>query len=168
VFVQRITSSVRSGINIAVLEGIEQGTGVPEMARNIQSVVGLNDKQAATLLKRVNRLKAQGLSDAEVAREKVALRKRALKQRARNIARTEMVAARNAGTQQAWNLAVNEGKLDPDMKKIWIMADGCPICTALAGLEPVPLGQPFDSPDVGFIDHPPAHPSCRCSIGLVE
>ena len=141
---------------------------IPKMAKDIQDVIGLTERDARAVIARGKALKAEGASDAQIAKAKKNLHKRFLRRRARNIARTETISARNNGQMQAWQLAINEGKLDSDMKKVWIMADGCSICTELASLDPVPVNQPFDSPDVGFIMAPPAHPSCRCSLGLVE
>lgn len=86
-------------------------------------------------------------------------------ERADTIARTETMRASNEGQQEAWNQAVDDGVLTGDEKRVWIATDDellCPICGDLADTE-VGLDEEFDD----GIDEPPAHPNCRCTMGLV-
>ena len=88
--------------------------------------------------------------------------------RAELIARTETMTAANAGQQEAWDQAVEDGFLTGEEKQEWITTPDdklCPICTDMDG-EQVGLDEQFDV-DGDLIDAPPAHPNCRCTIGLV-
>lgn len=90
--------------------------------------------------------------------------------RADLVARTESMTAANEGQAEAWDQAVEAGLLNGDEKKTWIVADDqalCPICEGLAD-QTVAMDANFESPDSGEqFDGPPAHPRCRCTVGLV-
>jgi hypothetical protein len=87
--------------------------------------------------------------------------------RAETIARTEVMTASNRGQQEAWSQAEDAGLLTGDEKQVWIVTPDdrlCPICEPLEG-ETAPLGGTFRV-EGDDIDGPPAHPRCRCTIGL--
>lgn len=87
--------------------------------------------------------------------------------RAESIARTETMTASNAGQQQLWDQAVEEGLLTGDEQQEWIVTPDdllCPICAPMEG-QKAPLDGTFEV-DGEDIDGPPAHPRCRCTIGL--
>lgn len=88
--------------------------------------------------------------------------------RAEVIARTETMTASNEGQQEAWSQAVDAGLLTGTEKQVWIVTPDdrlCPICEALGETEPVGLDETFQTED-GEFDGPPAHPNCRCALGL--
>jgi hypothetical protein len=97
---------------------------------------------------------------------------RMLNYRARNIARTESIRASVAGQQELWRQAVGQGLLKPERtRKKWIVTPDdrlCPICRPIPGRNKggVRLDESFAT-DIGPVDAPPAHPSCRCALGLV-
>lgn len=81
--------------------------------------------------------------------------------RAEMIARTEVMTAANEGLAQSWDQAIKSGLLTGKENKVWIATAGCcDGCDELDG-EEVPLNDDFS---IG--DDPPAHPSCRCTMGL--
>lgn len=87
--------------------------------------------------------------------------------RADVIARTESMRAANEGQSQAWDQATEAGLLTGDEKQEWIVTPDdrlCPICEPLDG-EQTGLDGTFKVDGVE-IDGPPAHPRCRCTIGL--
>lgn len=87
--------------------------------------------------------------------------------RAENIARTETMLASNRGQQLAWDQAIEAGWLTGEEQQEWITTPDdrlCPICEPLDG-QTVPLGGQFKV-DGDRIDGPPAHPRCRCTVGL--
>ena len=89
------------------------------------------------------------------------------KQRAETIARTEVMKAANEGQLSAWTQAEEEGLLTGNEQKEWITTPDdrlCPICEPMDGVT-VPLDEDFDV-DGDQIDGPPAHPNCRCTLGL--
>lgn len=87
--------------------------------------------------------------------------------RAEVIARTEVQRASNQGQLEAWDQATEEGLLTGTETKEWIVTPDdrlCPICEPLDGKN-VGLNENFDV-DGDSIDGPPAHPNCRCTLGL--
>lgn len=87
--------------------------------------------------------------------------------RAEKIARTESMRAANEGQQQLWDQATEAGFLTGLESKVWITTPDdrlCPVCEPLDG-QTVALDDTFDV-DGDSIDAPPAHPNCRCTMGL--
>lgn len=87
--------------------------------------------------------------------------------RADTIARTESMRAANEGQQQAWDQAVEAGLLTGNEQQVWIVTPDdrlCPICEPLDG-ELADLDGTWNA-DGEDIDGPPAHPNCRCTVGL--
>ena len=88
--------------------------------------------------------------------------------RAERIARTETMYASNEGQSLLWDQAVEEGLLTGKERQVWITTPDdrlCPICEPMEGVE-IALDGEFDVDGEG-IDGPPAHPNCRCTVGLV-
>lgn len=87
--------------------------------------------------------------------------------RADKIAHTETMRAANEGVLEAWQQATESGLLEGTEKKEWITTPDdrlCPICEPLDG-QTVGLNEQFDV-EGGDLDGPPAHPNCRCTLGL--
>ena len=67
-------------------------------------------------------------------------------------------------------IAYNQAKLaemdDDSMKRWHANPDACPVCINLSG-RVIPKNAPFLTP-YGDIQHPPAHPNCRCSIEEIK
>lgn len=88
--------------------------------------------------------------------------------RAEEIARTETMTASNVGQQDAWDQAVDDGLLTGNEVQEWIVTPEdrlCPICSDLDGVQ-APLGGMFVSANGDQYDGAPAHPNCRCTLGL--
>lgn len=166
--VTAVSEATKQGIR-ELLEAIVLENPTPaELARRLRdNGLGLTPQWARAVERRRVALIAAGATQERIERETDRYRKKLINARARMIARTETIDARNAGTEASWDVAVHEGLLDEEMRKVWLAKAPCPICIELAMLPPVPMGQPFDSPTIGLIDRPPAHPNCKCSIGLV-
>lgn len=87
--------------------------------------------------------------------------------RAEVIARTETMTASNRGQQELWDQAVDADLLNGTELQVWIVTPDdrlCPICEPLEDVT-APLGGTFNVDGVE-IDGPPAHPQCRCTLGL--
>ena len=87
--------------------------------------------------------------------------------RAETIARTEVMRASNQGQLEAWDQATEKGLLTGNEKIEWIVTPDdrlCPICEPLDE-QTIERGGTFDV-DGDQITAPPAHPRCRCTIGL--
>lgn len=88
--------------------------------------------------------------------------------RAETIARTETMRASNEGQNAAWEQAQDAGLLTGDEVRVWITTPDdrlCPICEPLDG-ERAAFGDTFEV-DGDDLEGPPAHPNCRCVLGLV-
>lgn len=79
--------------------------------------------------------------------------------KARMIARSEIIRAANGSTQLAWEQSgVVKGKA-------WLAAaDACDYCLEIAADSAVGLGSKFNGRDFGMLEYPPAHPNCRCTM----
>lgn len=118
-----------------------------------------------------NRLAEQGIDPKEIIRrtDKHGQRygNKLRRARARMIARTESIAARNQGKLDTMLQAQQMGLVGPATVKQWVIGptDVCEICVPMGG-ETMPLGMSFDW-GTGGGDYPPAHPNCRCTIQMV-
>lgn len=88
--------------------------------------------------------------------------------RALTIARTETMRASNEGQEQLWKQATDAGLLTGREERVWIVTPDDRLCPICEGLEDAtsPLNGMFTSDDGSSFDVPPAHPNCRCVIGL--
>jgi hypothetical protein len=168
--VSEIGRETKKAIIKAVRDGITHGWDIRRMADAISDYVGLTHRNGIALSKYRSSLESQEIDTEQIKRMVDRYRNRLLKNRAENIARTESINARNAGQLNAWQSMQADEELPIIAKKRWIAAKSertCPICVELGKHEPVPIDQPFRSSIVGSIMAPGAHPSCRCSMGLV-
>ncbi|MGA2263473.1 MAG: phage minor head protein, partial [Acidobacteriota bacterium] len=92
---------------------------------------------------------------------------RLIKERAIGIARTLTIEASNAGQNELWRQAEDDGLIDSRLwQKVWIAAHDertCPLCGALHGQRRELNGTYPDGAGT-----PPRHPNCRCSEGLIK
>jgi hypothetical protein len=99
-------------------------------------------------------------------------RKRAIMARAKAIARTETIRANEAGRSAVWRQALRQGLIDSNRtRRKWIVSYDerlCPICRSIAATNKKGVGmdEAFQSPN-GPVQAPPAHPNCRCTLGLM-
>lgn len=109
-----------------------------------------------------------GWSDEDI-RERLARYAATLRlQRAEVIARTEVNDSLNAGQAVAWEQAKLDGLIPAQSVRVWIASDNartCPTCGVLDGLK-ASLDGAFLHPDGRRFFRPPAHPNCRCTVGL--
>lgn len=97
---------------------------------------------------------------------------RYLDYRAMTIARTETNRAANLGLHDVYRQAVERGAIPAEaITRHWKIAldeKTCPICRSIPENDPdgVPIDTPFYSSD-GFVDDPPVHPNCRCSVEYI-
>lgn len=160
--VREVTADTRVAIRAVIEQAFSEGLPPREAAKLIRSTVGLTQRDALAVMRRQVKLMAEGMSAsrAQAAAEKYA--NKLHRARALTIARTETMSASNQGQQELWNQAIRARLLGRRSMKTWLVADPCPIC------------EPFEDEtvrvDANFsIGHnPPAHPNCRCTIGIVE
>ena len=85
--------------------------------------------------------------------------------RATMIARTETMRAANAGQREGWSQAIEDGYLETDAKRVWIVTDDDVLCEDCADLDGEEADIEGNYPGEGG-DGPPLHPDCRCTEGL--
>lgn len=177
----------KEAVRQVILNGFQTGKAPRVMAREIKTMVGLNARQAVAIdnfRTKLESMLAQGKSpfktvaltqgkiDSMVSKQT----KKALRQRAQLVARSETIRSANAGVQASWQSAIDQGFLPATVKAIWLAAGDertCPFCDSLDGTV-VGIQETFSS-TVENLDgssitlteqHPPIHPNCRCAIAL--
>lgn len=157
-----VTREARETIRTVVAEGFEMGIAPKNTAKLLRASIGLTERDAAAVMKRQLKLMLDGVDPDRAAEKAERYAEKLTRSRARTIARTETMKAANEGQKQLWDQAREKGLLSADAQKAWIAADPCPICAELDG-EVVGIDDDFS---IG--NDPPAHPNCRCTIGLVQ
>lgn len=170
---QNIIPQSQEAIRDIIVRAFQEGIPPREAARLIREVIGILPAHADAVEKYrqelMDKFKGFGYPDWQAQADRLAARyaQQLINYRANNIARTETIRAANRGQHELWNQAVDKGLLrKAEWVREWIADETertCPICQALNG-QRVPLDGVFP----GGYDMPPAHPSCRCSIGLVR
>lgn len=157
----------KEAIREVITAGIRTNQTVPQIARELRTVIGVSPRDARALRKMRDALIREGATNTVVAKR---VKRRAdimVKRRAITIARTELSAAVTQGQLAEWGIAASEGRLEPTMHRKWIARDPCKVCRALARHRAVPLSQPFVDINGRALYGPPAHPRCKCSVRLV-
>ena len=172
--VTSIDEITRNSIRKTIIDAFNEGIDYRATARRIKNVVGLHPQWAEAVIKfekkEFARLVRSGLKE-ETARarsiERSTRYSESLKsKRATMIARTEIQIAQNEGRQEGWNQAFEEGYVDVESRKMWIIAQDertCPICTELDG-EIVGWNEVFSS---GHETPGRVHPNCRCTMVII-
>lgn len=173
--ITQITDTQRQAIN-ALIKRAEYFEGSPDsLAMLIRPTIGLNKPQTIANYNYYNTvyngfLKANPKMRKETAEKKARDKaaRYAEKQhhdRARNIARTELSSAYNAGEHYGIKQAQHEGLLGKVMKRSLSAGDGrvCEDCQNLDGIE-VGIDEEFPN---GYL-FPPYHPSCRDCVEYIE
>ncbi len=180
--VTAVSAETRAAINEIVQRMFTEGIPPGQAAGLIKRTVGLTSMQANAVVnlhqkiltnpgaliyagKTPVRVPQAGMGAEQLDRTLTKYADRLTRQRAMNIARTETVRAANEGQMELWRQAQNRGQLGRPIRHEWI-ADNtertCQICSGANG-ESVVVGELFST----GVTQPPAHPSCRCSTGLV-
>jgi len=147
--------------------------GIPPMrvARQIRNYIGLTDRDSRTSANFEQRLIDEGVNLRDVDRRVAMHAQRMVNRRAKTIARTEIMRAHNFGQDALWRESMNQGLLNKDDTfREWIITPDdrldLQICERMDGVQ-VPFKDYFSVPTVGDLMNPPAHPNCRCTVGLV-
>jgi hypothetical protein len=159
--VTEITRETEKNIRNLIAEAISEGIPPYDAARLIVPLIGLTSAQGQAVLKYRAELIDNGLAADKVNSEVDDYAEELLGKRADSIARTEILDALNAGQDEAWQQAQDQGLLTDDAtKQVILSEDACPICVAIADEGPVPIGEDFSE------DGPPFHPQCRCTTAI--
>lgn len=155
--IRQITADTREGIRRIVGDAMAYGGHPYEQARQIRSLIGLTDRQAAAVSNFRNLLETKDreamtralrdrrfdptldralgadaemdLSQEQIDRQVGRYAERMLNNRAENIARTETVRAANAAQNAAWDQAADKGLLDRDsLRRQWLVTPDDRLC----------------------------------------
>jgi hypothetical protein len=168
--ITQVSEETIDTVRETIAQSIENGIPPRNAAKFISSIVGLNGPQARALAKfRDGLMNAEAkLAQSRIDTLVANYGDRLLRQRGLMIARTETIRASVAGTQVAWQQAVQQGVLNAQtMGQVWIDTEDestCPACDQLASEDPIPMGGQFSN----GMDGPPDHPDCRCDVGIAE
>lgn len=170
--IRAIGAQTREAVRAVVARQVARGQRAESMVPDIRRAVGLLPREAAAVANRRSMLLVTGVDPDRVERMSDEYADDLLTARATRIARTETVAAQNRGLLETWEQAAETGALPDTVVRAWVSAPGsensnrpCEICLEMDGKE-AKLGEPFESPTVGQLMSPPAHPSCRCTMVL--
>lgn len=167
--VTEIARETMLAIRDVIVQAIIEGNPPAAAARSIRSMVGLNRQQARAAEAYRQELIDSGLSADRIERDMDRYVAKAIRERSRTIARTEVMQALNEGARETYRQAQREGLLTDAAVKEWLTTDdekACPICEPLDGVQ-VPLGDDFETEN-GPLPGPPAHPRCRCAMAVTE
>lgn len=185
--VTEIDASTRAAIRRIIAMAFKEGIPPREAAQMIRPLVGHTERDVEALSAAWERLmKADGGDLVKVGQRSYRVPSRWSKtwvkrvydkyadkliaNRALLIARTETIAASNEGQRQLWTQAQAEGLIAQTAKRVWITTFDdreCPTCAGMDGQTRL-IDEPFDAGPNGEVMSPPAHPACRCSMGIVS
>lgn len=159
-----ITEQTRRALREAIVRALQLGLSPAKATPLIEAVIGLNTVQARALLRRYDELVAQGV--LAVDREAILAQyaRQLIRQRARVIARHELLQAANEGRRAIWRRDVREGLIAPSRwEREWVAivpSDGrtCPYCEGQDGAR-----APIDGVYPDGSSGPPGHVLCRCT-----
>jgi hypothetical protein len=192
--VTSVNSQTRNALRDIVVRGIQDGMAPRVQAREMRSLIGLSRRDATAADNMLRGLLDTGVDEDLALRRFGRYRDKLLRARAETIARTETIRAANMGQRAAWDSAADAGMLQRDTTRmVWIATEDsrtCAICAVLDGqtvgfdesFHVTEQATGFDQEDGEFFVSgtkpvsggprtertPPAHPRCRCAVGLVE
>jgi hypothetical protein len=163
--VREVNGTSRAAVRGIVNEGFRLGRHPRHMARDVRAVVGLTEPQAISLARRQAAMLEAGVSEANIERRMARVAERMIKRRAETIARTETMTAINRGRHELWRQLEEDGALEPGAQRQWLTSDDervCPICGPM-DQQVTRISGSYTLPGGASLDHPPAHPACRCT-----
>jgi hypothetical protein len=167
--VTQVSETTQAAIRDAVTRAFTDGLTRREVSQLIKPLIGLTARDAQAVLNFRAALEKEGLRQDLTLKKTAAYAERKLRERARTIARTELMQASNAGQHALWQQAIGRGLLPPDMQRRWSVSRDdrlCTRCMALSG-QLRGMNEDFVSPlDGAHVRNPPLHANCRCTAVL--
>jgi hypothetical protein len=171
--ITELMAGQRIGVQQLMADAQRLGRTVDETARDIKTFIGLHSRQQDAKEKLRTQLEERGLPAETIDRKVSRYAEGLLNQRARTIARTEMVHAAHYGQRGQWDEASRNGLFDKKAtQRIWITTvddlTDVPICLEMDG-QTVGYDDLWDLPEgYGSVKIPgESHPNCRCSEDLL-
>jgi len=168
--VKETTKTTREAIRSMVERGVDSGRHPMRLAKDIKSVIGLDERSAIAVDRRREYLlrKLDDPTRANKLADKYA--DKLLTRRAENIARTEALRSISHGQKALWEQLQEEGALGAKAMREWDSSGDsavCEICEPMNGTR-IAIGAQWRLPDGTMVDVPnESHPSCRCVEILV-
>jgi len=165
-----VTDNTKWWLSSRAEDGILEGLSPYKTAERMKTGIDILPQHQVAVDKMRAKLIADGIGTQQRNRILKGYHQKLLTYRARNIARTETLNARNQAQIDSWQEGVKQGEIPPTATKTWITAPDerrCPICSYLQG-QKVSLHQSFIGPSGEKYRRPVAHPSCRCAMGLTD
>lgn len=166
--VTQVSDETRRAIRAAITRALSLGADPRDVARQIERLIGLTERDVLAVGNLRTRLIEEGRSDAQIERMVTKYANRLLRRRAETIAIHETMQAANRGQEALWANAVRDGLLvESEWERKWIVARDertCKLCRPLDGKRAPMLGGSFE----GGVLYPPRHVRCRCVTGLVR
>jgi hypothetical protein len=173
----------RAEISALLERAAEKDWSTSRLASNLESILGLNERQVGALDNlreklenaqpgdiiefgsRSARIPADGGSDAWIDKQVDRYSNDLLSDRAEMIADTSLAQTIHDGQRAAWSEMEAAGELPEQTMRIFRAGgDACDICLELDGAT-AELGEPY-SGDGEVTDGPPVHPHCGCDEDL--
>ena len=169
--VVEVTRETKQAIRNVISRAYVAGKAPRAFAREVRRIVGLTMAQEGAVDRLVEKLTGQGVAQREIDRRAKAYADRLHRYRALNIGRTETIKSSNAGLQEGWMQASEQGLLPEGARRKWIITPDdrlCELCEQMTGERAfAALDGQFDTPN-GPMDGPPMHPQCRCAQGIAR
>ncbi|WP_395454770.1 phage minor head protein [Azospirillum melinis] len=167
-FLKRFGAGTKAAVDAVFAWGKRNGLTIEEVGKVLSFTAGTNARQTGGLLVTLEKLKALGAKEADISRVMREWATKALKDRAKMTAATELWNAVQMGRESAAKQAQRQSNEAVEVRKFWQVALDerlCPVCAAIPGMNPngVPVGEAFRTP-VGPVDAPTIHPRCRCTL----
>ena len=175
--VKDIDKVTREGLKAIFEDAVTNGLSHQDRARAIRGLVGALPRDVIAGDKVYRSMLNAKVPLREANKKYERFMEKKIKIRAETISRTESIRAASAGQQAAWEQAASKGLIPNNTKRIWIITPDdllCPICEELEG-KTTGLTDSFSSTvklSPGGAEqsytpqYPPAHPRCRCTVGL--
>lgn len=168
-----ITKETQKAVAETIARSLKTQLKREEVIDSISKIVGLDSRQARALgnfyEKNLNLMIEDGLPYEKAVKVVTKLskeyRERLLIQRATRIARTETLAAANAGRMLSWSEADAQGLLPVGSEKRWKTATDERTCSICGPLHNTTVGWESSFPTGDIM--PPNHPNCRCTAVIV-
>lgn len=168
--VRELTDTSFNAVHQIIVGMFREGIDPQKAARLIRDVIGLDDRYAQAVQNYRRKLEEGDTPEERTEGLVGRYSQRLLRSRADMIARTESMTASNKGQNELWQQAADKGFLDKERaRQQWIVTPDerlCDLCNELGDSDPVPLDTAWSTSE-GVFFNPPAHPSCRCTMGLV-
>ncbi len=173
--ITRATEKQKDAVRQLISRHIAGGTDATrDVIQEVRESLGLTLQQETAAENFRQKLVDAGASEEQIAKRTSRYRAALERNRGKAIARTETIWSANAGQQEMWRQSVSKGFLDAStMERYWVTTPDerlCPICEPVPFLEEnlsIGLEDFFTLGEfAGLVLHPPAHPLCRCGVGL--